>query len=253
MASGFRSLSPSLPSAARNGHADSATTIDALDPDQFLADAWDHEQGGRIGEQKFPEPALLWWLFDQATEGRNAAAASALQGQLDRMAAGGLFDPLHGGFFRYATRSDWGHPHFEKMLYTQSQLLALYARAGLYWDRPGWLAIALHAQQRALGGVGIGSCLFHFSLQLAHLGSQLVLLLDQNDCEIVLVGGDCRIEFRFGLGQLGACAFETLVEIFAPANDSRGSGLEFRVLRHHRINRVLVGNLRVLLFDVRNP
>src|SRR5690606_2854123 len=48
---------------------------------------------------------------------------------LDAMAEGGIFDHLHGGFFRYSVDRRWHVPHFEKMLYDNAQLLRVYARA----------------------------------------------------------------------------------------------------------------------------
>src|SRR5262249_24206090 len=50
---------------------------------------------------------------------------------LDRMAAGGMFDQVGGGFARYSTDAAWLVPHFEKMLYDNAQLALVYARAWL--------------------------------------------------------------------------------------------------------------------------
>ena len=57
------------------------------------------------------------------------------------MAASPLRDPVEGGFFRYATRRDWGEPHYERMLYDNALLLDAYTRA---WQRTGadWAADA---------------------------------------------------------------------------------------------------------------
>ncbi|MCK7594473.1 thioredoxin domain-containing protein [Pseudomarimonas salicorniae] len=141
MASGLRALEAARPAPPSSGAL--AERLPPTSLEDFLNDGWDGLHGGRAGAQKFPEPGLLDWLLARAlSEGFDSPAAAALALQLDRMATGGLFDPLHGGFFRYATRSDWGHPHFEKMLYTQAQLLDVYARAGQHWNRPAWLAIA---------------------------------------------------------------------------------------------------------------
>ncbi len=92
-----------------------------------LARRYDAEWGGFGGAPKFPSPSNLFLL--QALAGRgDRQAGSMLAGTLDRMARGGIYDQLGGGFHRYATDREWRVPHFEKMLYDNGLLLALYAR-----------------------------------------------------------------------------------------------------------------------------
>jgi cyclohexyl-isocyanide hydratase len=55
---------------------------------------------------------------------------------LDKMALGGIYDHLGGGFHRYSTERTWTVPHFEKMLYDNAQLLETYAEATLFADCP---------------------------------------------------------------------------------------------------------------------
>lgn len=124
-----------------------SSTRPPIDLEAVLAADWDHRHGGLSGAQKFPEPALLRWLLQSADPAAENPAARALASQLDGMLAGGLFDPLQGGFFRYATASDWSHPHFEKMLYTQALLIEIYARAGVGFRRGDWLQVAIDSQR----------------------------------------------------------------------------------------------------------
>ena len=92
-----------------------------------LRRAFDAEHAGfSLRGPKFPSPSNLHLLFDVADE--DDEAASMLEATLDRMARGGLFDQLGGGFHRYATDRAWKVPHFEKMLYDNGLLLELYAR-----------------------------------------------------------------------------------------------------------------------------
>ncbi len=91
---------------------------------------YDAQWGGFGGAPKFPTPANLYLLAEVAPEDQRAA--EMLTGSLDRMARGGLFDQLGGGFHRYATDAEWKIPHFEKMLYDNGLLLELYA---LEWAR----------------------------------------------------------------------------------------------------------------------
>ncbi|MEZ5465864.1 MAG: DUF255 domain-containing protein [Lysobacteraceae bacterium] len=138
MAAGFRALQPATPPS----DASASPTLPIDDIDALITDHWDSEHGGLRGEQKFPDAALMDWLLARGIRDDSHAASAALRQQLDAMLASPLFDPVNGGFFRYSTRSDWSHPHYEKMLYNQAQLLRLYARAAQHWDRPAWQTAA---------------------------------------------------------------------------------------------------------------
>ncbi len=88
---------------------------------------------------KFPQaPGLELLLTDEA----DPTAKAALLGTLDAMANGGIHDQLGGGFHRYATEPTWSIPHFEKMLYDNAQLLALYARGYALTQAPSYRDVA---------------------------------------------------------------------------------------------------------------
>lgn len=89
----------------------------------------DKKEGGFISQTKFPLPvAWSWLLQDQYLTG-NKSELKAIQLTLTKMAYGGIYDQLGGGFARYSTDSYWKVPHFEKMLYDNAQLVSLYANA----------------------------------------------------------------------------------------------------------------------------
>jgi len=89
----------------------------------------DPEHGGMRGAPKFPNAPIFRFLWlDYARSGR-AASGDAVRLLLRRMALGGIYDHLGGGFARYATDSVWLVPHFEKMLYDNAQLLELMTLA----------------------------------------------------------------------------------------------------------------------------
>ncbi|MFD2572227.1 thioredoxin domain-containing protein [Spirosoma soli] len=94
----------------------------------------DDEKGGMRRAPKFPMPSIWRFLlryYDStvSTSAGNDAALHQVTLTLDRMALGGIYDQLGGGFARYSTDADWFAPHFEKMLYDNGQLLTLYAEA----------------------------------------------------------------------------------------------------------------------------
>ncbi len=93
-----------------------------------LRHAFDPQWGGFGGAPKFPQPMTLEFLLRCHLRGY-PEALDMLTRTLDRMASGGMYDQLGGGFHRYSTDERWLVPHFEKMLYDNAQLARLYARA----------------------------------------------------------------------------------------------------------------------------
>jgi uncharacterized protein len=101
-----------------------------------LARAFDSHNGGFGGAPKFPQPQTIEWLLrrwraSQREPEPDARALYMATLTLRRMAEGGVYDQLGGGFCRYAVDEQWMIPHFEKMLYDNGALLAAYAEAAL--------------------------------------------------------------------------------------------------------------------------
>jgi hypothetical protein len=99
-----------------------------------LERAFDREYGGFGAAPKFPhvpdlERLLHTWHASAHADVPDLQALYMMGLTLTRMAEGGVFDQLGGGFFRYSVDARWEIPHFEKMLYDNAQLLALYAQA----------------------------------------------------------------------------------------------------------------------------
>ena len=90
-----------------------------------LQGQFDPRYGGFGGAPKFPPHAVLRFLLRQPDGGARAMAYQTLT----RMARGGIFDQLGGGFARYSVDGRWLIPHFEKMLYDNAQLVGRYAEA----------------------------------------------------------------------------------------------------------------------------
>ena len=108
---------------------------------QQLSASYDARYGGFGEAPKFPHPASLEFLLRhwQATALAGQPDGGALEmatHTLERMALGGVNDQLGGGFYRYSVDERWEIPHFEKMLYDNAQLLALYLDAWQATGRP---------------------------------------------------------------------------------------------------------------------
>jgi uncharacterized protein YyaL (SSP411 family) len=89
----------------------------------------DFEFGGLKAAPKFPMPVVFDFLLQYNHLFNEALALDAVKVTLDRMASGGIYDQIGGGFARYSTDKYWKVPHFEKMLYDNAQLVSLYADA----------------------------------------------------------------------------------------------------------------------------
>lgn len=95
----------------------------------LIADSYDPEYGGFSEAPKFPRPVVLDFLL-RYSEGRGDKAARDMAlFTLEKMAAGGMYDQIGGGVHRYSVDASWRVPHFEKMLYDQSQLAVVYLQA----------------------------------------------------------------------------------------------------------------------------
>ncbi len=98
--------------------------------------AYDPEFGGFGGAPKFPRPSELLFLLGHAARSGDSEGVKMVLHTCERMAAGGIYDHLGGGFARYSVDAQWLVPHFEKMLYDNAQLLNLYLDAWLVSGNP---------------------------------------------------------------------------------------------------------------------
>ncbi len=89
---------------------------------------FDTELGGTIGAPKFPMPVVWEFVASYFQVKQLPEAIQQLSLTLEKMAMGGIFDQIGGGFARYSVDTLWKVPHFEKMLYDNAQLVSLYAK-----------------------------------------------------------------------------------------------------------------------------
>ena len=114
---------------------------------QTIAEQFDREFGGIGTAPKFPHPGMLerllrhWRATASSTE-PDVDALFMVSLSLTRMAEGGIYDQLGGGFCRYSVDRYWQIPHFEKMLYDNGPLLALYAQVHIATGEPLYARIA---------------------------------------------------------------------------------------------------------------
>ena len=112
-----------------------ATQDVPLDPhtlDQAITNihsSFDWTNGGWGDAPKFPQPMTLEFLIRRQVATRDELVLKMITLTLDKMARGGIYDQLGGGFHRYATDAVWSTPHFERMTYDNAQLARVYLHA----------------------------------------------------------------------------------------------------------------------------
>ncbi len=118
------SMQPGAP--AHHSELSAAPLEDAL---RGLKAGFDPRYGGFGGAPKFPHPAELEFCLRRFAATGDEEALHVAAFTLERMALGGIYDQLGGGFARYSVDAQWMIPHFEKMLYDNGPLLRLYSDA----------------------------------------------------------------------------------------------------------------------------
>jgi len=93
-----------------------------------IENKFDNTNGGFAKHPKFPEASKLELLLDIYALNGDKRAMNMAKITLKKMAKGGLYDQIGGGFFRYTLDSEWQIPHFEKMLYTNAELISVYVK-----------------------------------------------------------------------------------------------------------------------------
>lgn len=92
---------------------------------ESIQNIFDYEYGGFGLGNKFPRPVMLNYLLSLYYKDNNTEALDMVTFTLKKMCEGGIYDHLGGGFHRYSVDKYWRVPHFEKMLYDQSQITSV--------------------------------------------------------------------------------------------------------------------------------
>ncbi len=112
---------------------------------------FDPKDGGFGRAPKFPHPMDLKVLLRHHARTRDDYALHAVRHTLDKMARGGIYDHLGGGFARYSTDERWLVPHFEKMLYDNALLASAYLEAYQATREPDFARVARETMEYVLG------------------------------------------------------------------------------------------------------
>jgi len=105
---------------------------------KILSSRFDKTWGGIEKAPKFVMPTIWLFLLRYYSITKNNEALNFVSHTLKKMAQGGIYDQLGGGFSRYSVDSEWFAPHFEKMLYDNAQLVSLYSEAYAVTKEPSF-------------------------------------------------------------------------------------------------------------------
>jgi len=173
-----------------------------------LAQSFDRRYGGFGGAPKFPQPKALERLLRDwraSAPGEEAGLQSLYMASftLRHMGEGGIFDQLGGGFCRYAVDERWMIPHFEKMLYDNGALLALYANPSLITADPFYGQIALATAGWALRQMQSPEGAFYSSLDADSEGHEgRFYVWDREEVRTALSAAEFAVFApRYGLDQ----------------------------------------------------
>lgn len=106
-----------------------------------LSERFDRRRGGMTNVPKFIMPSVWRFLLRYHYLSSDKEILQQVALTLDRIAAGGIYDQLGGGFARYSVDGEWFAPHFEKMLYDNAQLVSLYSEAFAVTGKQGYAQV----------------------------------------------------------------------------------------------------------------
>lgn len=185
----------------------------AMAPAEELRERIDPVHGGlgnppKFTGTKFPQPPKLFALLHAAKRDKDAELAGLVKLTLTKMAEGGIYDQLGGGFHRYSTERTWTVPHFEKMLYDNGQLVELYSEAFQIDSKPVYKRVVAETIQfirREMTSPGGG---FYSALDADSDGKEGEFYVWTSDDIEKVLGKDDAILFRAAYGMTGGPTFE---------------------------------------------
>ncbi len=133
---------------------------------------FDNEWGGTEHPPKFPLPNNYRFLMHYAYLAGDDRLSDFVNFTLKKMAYGGIYDQIGGGFARYSTDRQWKVPHFEKMLYDNAQLVSLYAEAFARYGDPLFRQVVYQTTQFVERELYAGNGIFYSSLDADSEGEE---------------------------------------------------------------------------------
>lgn len=139
---------------------------------QAIKGQFDSQDGGFGQAPKFPQAMTIEFLLRRYLDTEDQQVLKMVDLTLEKMAYGGIYDQLGGGFARYSTDGEWLVPHFEKMLYDNALLSRAYLHAWQVTGRPLYKRITLETLDWAIVELGHEDGGFYSSLDADSEGEE---------------------------------------------------------------------------------
>jgi uncharacterized protein YyaL (SSP411 family) len=220
-----------------------------------LARSFDSHHGGFGGAPKFPHPLTIErllrdWRASTAAPEPDLQALYMATFTLRRMAEGGINDQLAGGFCRYSVDESWMIPHFEKMLYDNGALLAVYAQASLASGDPFYARTALETAEWTVREMQSPEGGYYSSLDADSEGHEgKFYVWDRGEVSAALSADEFAVFApRFGLDRPANFEGRWHLHVYAPLEE-----IAQRVARTPAEVEALLASARAKLLAVRAP
>ena len=182
---------------------------------------FDGTWGGFGAAPKFPQSAAISLLLRHHDRSGGEDALRMATTTLDRMALGGLYDQLGGGFHRYSVDREWLVPHFEKMLYDNAQLAAVYLEAFQLTGKPLYRRVAVETLDFVLREMTDEAGGFHSTLDADSEGEEgKYYLWDRKEIVQALGSDDAALFCQyFGVTDGGNFEGHSILNIAVPLEE----------------------------------
>ncbi len=184
-----------------------------------VARSFDREHGGFGGAPKFPQPMNLEFLLRCCARSGVEQAREMALFTLTKMARGGMYDQIGGGFHRYSVDAQWLVPHFEKMLYDNAQLSRVYLHAWQIAGEPFYRRIAEEIYDYILREMTDASGGFYSATDADSEGEEGKFFVWSRDELEALLGADAEIAIEYW-GVTSGGNFEGHNILYVPSPDS---------------------------------
>jgi uncharacterized protein YyaL (SSP411 family) len=168
---------------------------------QNLSTHFDNKEGGSKGAPKFPMPNNYLFLLKFYSLTKKPEILDHVELTLHKMASGGIYDQIGGGFARYSVDDHWHIPHFEKMLYDNAQLVSLYSEAYRLTKKEFYKQVIIETLEFIQRELTSHEGSFHSALDADSEGEEGKFYVWEKDEIKSIVGTDAEIVFDyFGIG-----------------------------------------------------
>ena len=210
---------------------------------------FDKKEGGTSGSPKFPMPNSYQFLLRYGHLTKNLSILNHVELTLNKIAYGGIYDQIGGGFARYSVDEYWKVPHFEKMLYDNGQLVSLYSEAYLKFKNPLYKEVVLETLKFVKNDLMNTEGAFYSSLDADTEGEEgRFYIWNESEVEKIIQSDFKIIKDYYSIGDYGLWEHEKNILIRRKSKEkvARDNSITVELLKNK------IENWKKKLLEVRN-